>query len=294
LTIPELRPGGTEVYAFALSSEPTAMTYSIKPVSNTSPPTGPSSPLSGIVALPLGGGVVSSGGTPPQPVYDTKHNLHRTGLTPNTTYDLDVAATTQAGLHLTAHARFTTLKQRVRMTLEKIVVSDDGDTFGSGEPTWFWQVGWPGGTVKDCYPQAAGHCQVGSASEGTIYPYANGSSKFSVVFAEENFRPVPNPNPQPGEEDFTSMPQQFLLSVSARESDSFLGSLDALFDWGAWLSGVSEATWQAPQGVEHARQSVTVAAEDGNFRSVMSFTFEVFYDAQSYPPNDGRVYSTSK
>jgi hypothetical protein len=224
----------------------------------------------------------------------TKVNIHRTGLTPSTTYELDVFATTQAGAKLTAHARFTTRKQRVRVTLDKIDICDGGDTFGSGEPTWFWKVGFNGYTVQDCYPQVGGDCQEGSAGEGTVYPYANGSTKFAFVFAQENFEPIPNPHPQPGSEDFSSMPTQFSLQVSANESDGPFGSLDSFFDWGAWLSGTSQATWQVPQGVEHSSQAVAVSAEQDNFRSVMHFTFAVFYDNQTYTPNDGRVFSTSK
>ena len=49
-------------------------------------PTGSSLPLHGVVgALPISG-VLSNGDPLPQPVYDTKHNLHQTGLKPNTAY----------------------------------------------------------------------------------------------------------------------------------------------------------------------------------------------------------------
>lgn len=296
LTIRDVNPGGTELRAFATTTVPASFSYTVRqapdPVAQTG--LGGISLLHGPAAALAESSVLTEIGTPSQPDYETKFTVHRTGLTPNTTYDLDVSATTQDGDTLTAHTRFTTLKQRVRVTLDSIDISDDGDTFGSGEPTWFWKVGFQGYTVDDCYPQGDGHCQVGSASEGTVYPYANGSTKFSFVFAQENFQPIPNPHPQPGSEDFSSMPTQFTLQASANESDGWLGPLDSFFDWGAWLSGTSQASWQAPQGVEVARQAVSVAAEQDNFRSVMHFTFEVFYDNQSYPPNDGRVFSTSK
>ncbi len=291
LFLPEVRPGGTYVDALALSSEPTSLTYSLKRADMAPPVTGGAGPLQGVRA-PIGGGVLS----PPEstPVYETKHPLHLTGLTSNTTYVLYVAATTRSGQRLTAQAQFTTLKERVRLTLDKIVIHDDGDTFSDGDPTWFWQVGWATGTAKDCYPKSAGQCKEGDFSEGTVYPVINGQ-KFAFVFAEENFQPVPNPHPQPGNEDFTSMPQQFQLKVSAKESDyAILGGLDSLFDWGAWLGGIAQASWQVPQGKESASQQVTVSAEDGNFRSTMYFTFQLFHDNQSYPPNDGRVFSTAK
>jgi len=135
---------------------------------------------------------------------------------------------------------------------------------------------------------------VGSATEGSIYPHTSANRAFAFVFAQENFHPLPNPNPQPGGEDFATMPQQFVLSVSAKESDGVFGFLDEVLDGGSWLEGIPQATWQVPQGVEGAWKTLSVSAEDGNFHSTMYFTFEVFYDNGVYAPNDGRVYSTSK
>jgi hypothetical protein len=288
MNIRSVSPGGTEVRAEVTSTELTTFSYRVTLVPTTTPPVG------GVVAAFPNGGVLSVDGAPPPAVYDTKHNLYKTGLKPNTTYDLNVSGVTQNGVQVSDHARFTTFRQRLRVTLNKIDISDDGDTFGSGEPTWFWQVGWSTGTVNDCYPQDDGKCKVGNATEGTVYPYTNAGSTFQMIFADENFQPIVDPNPQPGREDFTTMPQQLVLDASAKEDDSILGGLDAFFDWGAWLSGNPEATWTVPQGVEHASKSLTVAAEDGNFRSTMTFTFEVFYDNQVYTPNDGRVFLTSR
>jgi hypothetical protein len=96
LTIRYVSPGGTEVHAFAESSEPTTFGYTIEPVSTTTTPTGPGrSSALGDVANLSGGEQVSTGGPAPQPVYDTKHNLYKSGLTPDTTYDLDVSGMTQ-------------------------------------------------------------------------------------------------------------------------------------------------------------------------------------------------------
>lgn len=300
LILREVQPGGTEVRAFALSSAETALTATVKAVVSTTPTNPGPGAASSAAAAPLTAGLLSVGGAPASLVYDTKHSLRLTGLKPNTTYDLDLAAVTRTGVRLTAHARFTTLKQRVRLTIDTITITDDGDTFGEGEPTWFWSVGWSGGAIKDCFPKSAGHCQEGGFREGVVFPACTRGDRdhrtcaYSYVFAEENFQPAPNPQPQPGSEDFTAMPRQFLVSVAAHESDSFLGPLDAVFDWGAWLGGNAEASWQAPQGEEHARQKLTASANDGNFRSVIAFTFEVFYDNQSYTPTDGRVASAAK
>jgi hypothetical protein len=295
-------PGGTEATADAISSVPTTITYTVQAITTTGTPVGPGAglPLRGVVA-PISG-VLSTGNPPPPPQYDTKHHLNLTGLKSNTTYDLDVTGTTQQGKQLTAHARFTTLKKRVRITLDKIVVQDDGDTFGSGEPTWFWQMsGFSGGPLADCFPKDAGHCKEGDYSEGTIIPNCTRGGRdhrtcaYSYVFAEENFQPIPNPHPQPGGEDFSSMPQQFQIKVSAKESDyPILGGLDSLLDWGAWLGSSQETSWSVPQGKESASQQVAVSADDGNFRSSMVFTFQLFHDNQTYSPTDGRVASAAK
>jgi hypothetical protein len=301
LTILGVSPGGTQADVTATSSVPVAITYSVHVAPARVVPGGTvaagtlaaSAPalrqIDGVLAPVTG---VLDPGTPLH--YDTKHIFRLTGLKPNTAYDLNIAGTTEAGEHLTAHARFTTLKQRVRLTLDTITVTDDGDVIGSGEPTWFWSVGWATASLKDCYPKSAGHCREGSASEGTIFPNAGAGKTYSYVFAEENFKPMPGPGA--GEEDFTTMPTSFFLHAAAKESDSFLQSaLDAFFDGYAQLGdGSSGLRWDVPQGVEGDRKQVTMAANDGNFKSVLHFTFQVFYDNQTYTPNEGRVYSTSK
>lgn len=296
-------PGGTEatISVRATNSELISVSHSVRRLTGagqTAPPT--RLPIRDVLG-PLGGGLVSTGDAQPQPVYDKEPRIRLANLQPDTAYEVVVNAGTAAGEHAVARRTFTTLKQRVRLTLDKIVVHDDGDGVlaGKGEPTWLWQVeGFAGGPVNECYPKTAGRCRVAELGEGTVYPYI-GLQKYELVFAQENFRPVLNPNPQPGDEDFTMMPQTFTLRATAQEDDSIVGPLDAalstlLGEWGAWLSASPVATWQAPQGVESASQQVTVAANDGTFESTMYFTFRLFHDNASYPPNDGRVYSTSR
>lgn len=221
------------------------------------------------------------------PAYQPRHNLKLAGLKSATTYVLTVRATNRAGRATTAETTFTTLKRRVRVTLDSITITGDGDFIGKGEPTWFWTVGYPVISVQDCFPASAGKCKEGSYGEGTFTPFNGAGTKYSYVFAEENFRSL-------GGEDYTVMPSQFVLRAKAVESDAGLGWLDDLFDWGAFLSGGNEASWQAPQGVETASQALTLTANDSSFRSTMTFHFDLFHDSGSYPPNDGRVHSTSK
>jgi hypothetical protein len=214
-----------------------------------------------------------------------------------------VNAGTSDGRTAVARETFTTLPQRVSLTLDKIVVHDDGDGWlaGDGDVRWKWSVeGFSGGPLKDCYRKnSAGQCGFRDVGEETVLPRTAAGQPFSYVFAQENFVAMDNTNAPPGSEDFTSMPTQFTIRTDATEDDSIIGPLDAALstifgDWGAWLSGSSVATWNAPQGVETASQQVTVAADDGTFRSTMYFTFRLFHDTMSYPANDGRVHSSSK
>ena len=299
-------PGGTEATVIVRPTNPELITvsHSLRRVTGggtTVPPT--RVPLVGVTA-PLGGDLVSDGGPAPQPVYTKEATIRLAKLQPNTAYEVVVNAGTQDGRTATARQTFTTLKQRVRLTLDKAVVHDDGDGFlsGKGEPTWLWTVeGFSGGPLKDCYPKTStGRCGVAEVGEGTIVPRTRAGHPFSYIFAQENFVPVVNPNQQPGDEDYTSMPREFTIRADAREDDpGIIGSVDAALsaifgDWGAWLAGSSVATWRAPQGVESASQQVTVSADDGKFKSTLYFTFQLFHDNMSYPANDGRVHSTSK
>src|SRR5690242_8440562 len=68
LTIAELRPGGTEVSFYAITSEPTSLTYSVQKTLPPGSTTGVRGGLTGVTT-----GTISTGGTPPPPVFDTKH-----------------------------------------------------------------------------------------------------------------------------------------------------------------------------------------------------------------------------
>lgn len=243
--------------------------------------------LPGSVTQP-GGGVLSPA---MDPVYLPRHRFKLTGLKSNTTYTLTVRATNRMGQQASAETSFTTLKKRVRVTLDSITVLSDGDWHSDGEPTWFWTLGYPVISIRDCFPSAAGKCKEGHFGTGTIAPLTSGGVKYAHVFAEENFQPLA------GGEDYTTMPTNFVLKAKAVESDGGLGWLDDFLekvDLDFFGIGAPQASWQAPQGVETASQTVFLGVKDGAFHSIMSFRFELFHDNTSFPPNDGRVHSTSK
>jgi hypothetical protein len=293
LSILGVETRGTEATAIVTSSVPTAVSYELEPVSTTPPPSRPPrGPLGGVINPLDTGGVATTRDTPPPATFERKHGLPLRNLTSNTTYDLFVAATTQSGQRLTAQTRFTTRPQRVSVTLDKIVVHNDGDTWlrgGEGEPTWYWAVeGFAGGPVRECFPRARAGCRAGHTSEGTISrPLTDSGQRFAFVFAEENFLT----DPRPEAEDFTTMPQTFVLRADASESDVDLPPVD--FDPINLFNGPA-VRWQAPKGQESAEQQVTLRVSDNGFDSTMYFTFRLFHDTASYPPNVGRVHSTSK
>ena len=240
------------------------------------------------ISYSLREGSAQAGGAAAGTVSQPQHRLMLTGLKSNTTYTLTVRAKNRMGKEATAETTFTTLKRRVRVTLDSITVHSDGDLIGSGEPTWFWTLGRPVISIQDCFPSSAGKCKEGSFGTGTITPLTSAGVKYAHVFAEENFLPIP------GGEDFTTMPADFVLKAKAVENDAGLGWLDDIIAFGAFLSGASEASWHAPRGGQSASDAVALDANDGSFRSTMRFRFELFHDNTSYPPTDGRVHSTSK
>ena len=138
----------------------------------------PSRPLDGVRAPLGGGGIAPIGDTPPPSAYQTQHEFTLTQLASNTTDDVFVAATTQSGRQLSAQTRFSTLKQRVRITLREIDIREDGDWgWSNGEPAWLVKAGWPGGAVFGCYPNTdigdADPCQFGSFADGRIHVGSN-------------------------------------------------------------------------------------------------------------------------
>jgi hypothetical protein len=291
-----VQPFGTKVTAKVTTSLPTMLTYSTKAVSAT-PAAGPSPQAT--VAADTGG---APHGGPITPKYVlspanfvTAHEDTLTGLTSNTRYELSVTATTQDGKTATGTTTFTTLKQRVRVTLREINITDDGDWIGDGEPLWVIGVTWkrsdgtgPAGEAGDCYPLAVSICQTSSFSEGRYFPRNSAGQFLAWTFAEENFDRAPN---------------MFDLDVKAQEDDLIpgLGSLGdflqecmPLFGGPCGFSSSPDASWKVPQGVEWASTAVTLKADDigGGLHSTLTFTYELFYDNLSYPAAHNRPSST--
>jgi len=265
----QVQVGGTQATVTFTTSAPTAVTFTLTDVSGTPPSPPPAGPLGGVTG-PLAGGVLLTGDAPSPASFKTAHQLTLKPLTSNTTYDVFVAATTQAGQRLTGSARFTTLKLRVRVTLEEINVEDDGDTdYGivvnnDAEPRWVMDLTF-GHTL--CYPINCG-AYAGNVAEGRFVPRDPAGNRLTWQLYEEVFH---------------GLPSTFTISVRTFEDDVNLT--------GACLGGgcdfndnqLATCTWHRPQGVESASTRVQVRGDDGDgFRSVLTFTFELFHDATSY------------
>ncbi|MFH0342619.1 MAG: hypothetical protein ACHBNF_10935 [Chromatiales bacterium] len=261
----QVQPFGTRATVTLTSSEPTAIAFVYRSVE---------SPLDT-------GGVLTTADSPPPAAYQTQHQFELKPLRSNTAYELSVVATTRGGQQLTARTDFTTLKQRVRIALDKISVEQDGDLGGKGEPLWLWRVDWAGGAVGQCYPNNGGleHqvsiCQEGSFGEGEIFPRNHRGQRMQLIFAEENF---------------SVMPQSLELSPDVEENDL----IDVLF-FPITAIGKSydprspSVTWAVPQdkefAVEHVPLQTNHSSTGQNLESVMHFSFELFHDNLSYPPN---------
>ncbi|MGH2588165.1 MAG: fibronectin type III domain-containing protein [Dehalococcoidia bacterium] len=213
---------------------------------------------------------------PVTPTLKTDHVFTLADLRSNTAYTLEVTATTAFGQTLSHAASFTTAKLRARLTLDKIVVHDDGDWIGKGEPTWFWSMTWDklvgGGVIEvngertgGCYPYRS-LCEPGSTGEGTLYPTNPKGEKLALLFAEENF-PV--------------MPDRFTLGTRADESDWPHPCLPCEFQPG------SVETLHVPTGSEGSVREIAIPARGDGVESTMYFRFETFHDTLPYPPNRG-------
>jgi hypothetical protein len=215
--------------------------------------------------------------------YVTTHEYSVADLTSNTAYTLTVQGTTLDGQTAGATVTFTTLKQRVRVTLREIDISDDGDLIGDGEPLWviglnYKRDGGGAGMVGACYPLPPGSiCEAGSYGEGRFFPRATDGQFLAWTFAEENFDQFPN---------------MFDLNVDAMEED-FIPIVGTIADFfqecnpfsGCGFSSPPASDWQVPQGVEWASQAVTIKGDDldGGLHSTLIFTYEMFHDNLSYP-----------
>ena len=214
--------------------------------------------------------------------YTTTHEVKLTGLTSNTAYNVSVVAETQAGQKHTAEVRVLTAKQRVRVTLREIRITDDGDwdpdyVLGDidnpGEPLWHVALKWTGGAVSACYPL---DCFAGQYGAGTIFPRSRSGDSLTWLFAEENF---------------DTMPAKFTLSAGAEEED--LIPLAVIAEVAECIIANSECQfstdipteWQVPEGKESDSTVVRIRADDGGtgFHSELVFTFELFHDQLSYP-----------
>jgi hypothetical protein len=155
----------------------------------------------------------------------------------------------------------------VRVTLSEINIERDGDTIGDGEPRWKAYLKWGAdGPVDGCYPNG---CEFGSYGDGRIVPKNSQGQVLSWTFAEENFDRKPN---------------SFQLDVWAEEDDPDLAASAG----GDPFANGADLTWTVPQGEERASRPFHVRADKSStlgqdFKSEMTFTFEVFHDNLSYP-----------
>ena len=231
---------------------------------------------------PTGG---AGGGGQAQSSYGTTHEVKLTGLTSNTQYEVTVTAET-TGRKYTSQTRFTTSKQRVRVTLREINVTKDGDWFGDGDPTWFLRLEWAGGQTGGCYPNNGNICETGSHGEGRFVPKNYLGQPLMWLFAEENF---------------DTMPTTFKLSAAAQEYDIIpilpnalnCINLSGACSYDTDLSYYT-STWRVPAGQDWASTPVSLYAHDGGkgFDSTMVFTFELFHDNLSYPSARNMPQST--
>ena len=279
----QVQAGGTDAKVSFTTAEPTTVSIDHKVAGATVAPPSQTSghrPVDSVRA-PIGGaGVATIGTVSTAAAYKTQYEIPLTNLKSNTTYDVFVVATTQSGQQFNAQARFTTLKQRVRITLESINIKDDGDWIGDGEPLWFVKPTWDGVSYQPaanggalCFPNDYGRCKYGSYGEGVISSPRNSvGAPLTIVFAEENF---------------DRFPSTVALSIYAKEDDAI---------GGAWLGecitggcpvgdDTVNYTWRVPQGVPSASERVNLRGDDSStgFESVLTFHFEMFYDNASYP-----------
>ena len=268
----QVQAGGTQATVTFSTSEPTAVTFQLKEVTGAPPPQPPSGPLGGVTA-PISGGVATTGDTPPPASFKTMHQLLLKSLKSNTTYDVFVVATTRSGQRLTGSARFTTLKLRVRVTLEEINVENDGDTdYGivvanDAEPRYVMDLSLGG---RLCYPINCG-TYAGNVKEGRFIPRDSAGNRLTWQLFEEVFNGLPN---------------ELTISVRTFEEDVFNMGACVGHDCDLNDNRLASAVWRRPQGVESRTDRVQVRGDDGDgFRSVLTFTFEVFHDATPYVIN---------
>ena len=245
--------GGTAATLDVAASAPSIFSYTIRRVDGRV-----HDDRSGTAGLPTSG-------------YQGEYRVRLLSLQSNTTYEVAVYATNGDG-QTSATTRFTTPKQRVRVTLREINITEDGDSFWmNGEPSWQAGLEWAGGTAGGCYPNNGNICETGSHSEGRIFPKNYLGQPLMWLFAEENF---------------DRMPDAFTLTVEGNEYDLVpLGPLVDIIEHGPRFGSPSAPfEWQVPARQEWASTPafLTASKVSQGFQSTMAFTFELFYDNLSY------------
>lgn len=260
----QVSPGGTraDVYVRPVPTDGIAVSHTVRRVTGggaTVPPT--RIPLDDI-RVPITGGVATIDGTPPPADYRKEHTIRLTGLQSNTTYEVTVHAATADGRTAVARQTFTTLKARVRVTLEEINIEDDGDGVfrGDGEPRWEMELS-PGGKI--CFPIKCG--TFGNYGEGRFVPRDPAGNRLSWQLYEEVYN---------------GLPDTLTISVKAEEDDGAISGSPSQIS-------TATAAWRVPRGVESTSARVQVRGDQASrdFRSVLTFTFELFHDDKPYVIN---------
>jgi hypothetical protein len=213
------------------------------------------------------------------------HQVTLSGLTSNTGYEVLVRTEDSTGKRLEARAGFYTIKKRVRLVVDEITITKDGDWFGNGEPTWFWSVLWDGGSSGGCFPNTtpsgvehlSGVCQAGSYGEGAFVPRNDRGQKLALTFAEENF---------------SVLPQTFFVSAKTTEEDLIDPLIVLVSELGAEFTPVyGSVPFAVPQDREWMSAPIMLSphCDECSVESRILFRFDVFHDNLSYPPNHGRA-----
>jgi hypothetical protein len=260
----QVSPGGTQanVYVRPTNSELIAVSHSVRRVNGggtVAPPI--RIPLDGIRA-PITGGVATIDGVLSPADYRKEHTIRLTGLQSNTTYEVTVNAATPDGRTAVARQTFTTLKARVRVILEEITIEDDGDGIfrGDGEPRWEMDLTLGG---KLCYPIKCG--SFGNHGEGRFVPRDPAGNRLTWKLFEEVFN---------------GLPDVLTMSVKAEEDDGAISGSPSQIS-------TQTAVWRVPRGVETASSRVQVRGDQASrdFKSVLTFSFELFHDDTPYVIN---------
>jgi len=245
---------GTQATLIVRASAPTTLSYTVRSVDGAD----------GGTSMPAG------------PVWVAEHRYRLQNLQSNATYEVEVTVIDYDSRLATASTRFTTTKERIRVTLREIDIEADGDLFGNGEPAWSAYLHWAGSSTGGCFPYNGIDCTYGSYPSGVIFPQNRGGQPLTWLFAEENF---------------DTLPSTLTLSANAEEDDvsnaiSWYANCFEPGTYGCGTGNIETArSWQKPQGVEWSSTPVKVIAydEETGFRSILTFTFETFHDNLSYP-----------